>query len=208
MLSSARFRLTAAAQTRRKSLACPADQSQSRFLTVALWCPPMTLYLEDFHPGDRRALGARTVTREEIIAFAQQFDPQPFHLDDASGVYGGIIASGWHTAALAHRLLVDGLVKDVASLGSPGVDELRWLRPVRPGDTLTGAAEVRSAQPRWLRCEAGHGRASKPPQRRHLIRSRPSLGSPGFEAVNHRGEPVMTFKGAGIFGRRPRGDES
>ena len=144
----------------------------------------MTLYLEDFKVGDSRELGARTITRDEIIAFARQFDPQPFHLDDSSTVYGGIIASGWHTASLTHRMMVDGLVKDGASLGSPGVDELRWLKPVRPGDTLAARAEVTEVAPSRSKADRGTVRFA-------------------LEVLNQRGERVMTFRGAGIFLRRP-----
>ena len=97
-------------------------------------------YLEDYVPGSVYELGSLTVTEDEIIRFAQQFDPQVFHLDPElarKSVFGGVIASGWHTAALAMRLLVDHFISRVAALGSPGSDELRWLKPVHPGDTLS-----------------------------------------------------------------------
>jgi acyl dehydratase len=96
-------------------------------------------YFEDYVPGAVYEYGYASVTEAEIIAFAERFDPQPIHTDikfAASGPFGGLIASGWHTAGIAMRLMVDHYVSRVASLASPGVDELRWPAPVRPGDTL------------------------------------------------------------------------
>ena len=96
-------------------------------------------YFEDYVPGAVYEYGYASVTEAEIIAFAERFDPQPIHIDPqfaASGPFGGLIASGWHTASIAMRLIVDHYVSKVASLASPGVDELRWPAPVRPGDTL------------------------------------------------------------------------
>ena len=132
-------------------------------------------------------LGSRTVTKEEIIAFAREFDPQPFHLDEEAAkqtIYGGLLASGWHTGSLMMRLLYDGLLRETLSLGSPGIDELRWLRPVRPGDTLSGRLTV-------LECIPSR---SKPD--RGLLRSL-------MEMRNQHGEVVLTIKGLGLFGRRP-----
>ncbi len=97
------------------------------------------LCFDDFTLGQSFDLGATTVSEAEIIAFARQFDPQPFHLDPDAAArtpFGGVVASGWHTASLCMRLLVDGLLCRTATLGSPGIDALRWLRPLRPGDTL------------------------------------------------------------------------
>ena len=97
-------------------------------------------YFEDYVPGSVYEFGSITVGQEEIIEFAKKYDPQVFHIDpDAAQqtVYGGLIASGWHTCALVMRMLVDHFVPRAASLGSPGADELRWLKPVRPGDTLS-----------------------------------------------------------------------
>ena len=108
------------------------------------------LYFNDFKAGMVEELGGRKVTREEIVAFAREFDPQPFHLDDEAArrtPFGGLIASGWHTAAIVQRLVVDGFVNASASLGSPGVDELRWLKPVRPGDELAVRFEVTETIP-------------------------------------------------------------
>ena len=98
------------------------------------------IYFEDFQVGQVYELGSYTVTEEQIISFATEFDPQPFHIDAglaAETIYGGIIASGLHTASIFMRLLYDGLLCRSASMGSPGQDELRWVRPVRPGDTLS-----------------------------------------------------------------------
>jgi acyl dehydratase len=96
-------------------------------------------YFEDYVPGTTRDCGSVSVDQDEIISFASQFDPQPFHVDPvaaARGPFGGLVASGWHTAGLVMRLLVDNYVSAEASLGSAGLDELRWPHPVRPGDTL------------------------------------------------------------------------
>ena len=103
------------------------------------------LYFEDFAAGQEFDLGRRQVTREEIVEFARAYDPQPFHVDEAAAdtsIYGGLIASGWQTCSVYMRLLVDGLLHRVASMGAPGVDELRWLGPVRPGDSLSAILRV------------------------------------------------------------------
>ena len=125
--------------------------------------------------------------REEIIAFAQQFDPQPFHIDDEAArrsIFGGIIASGWHTASISHRLFVEGLLRTSVSMGSPGLDELRWLLPVRPGDALSVRVEVLSTTP---------------------SRSKPDRGAIKFrfEVRNQKGEVVMTETATALFARRP-----
>lgn len=99
-----------------------------------------TIFFEDFEIGAQGECGPRTITREEIIAFAREFDPQPFHLDEeaAKGTFvGELIASGWHTCALIMRIMFDGLISKTSSMGAPGMDEVKWLKPVRPGDTLT-----------------------------------------------------------------------
>ena len=104
-----------------------------------------TRYFEDFTPGEAIELGSHTITKDEIIAFARQFDPQPFHLDEEAAkatMYGGLLASGWHTGSITMRLLYDGLIKDTISLGSPGLDEIRWIKPVRPGDQLVIEIEM------------------------------------------------------------------
>ena len=94
---------------------------------------------EDFDVGEVIPCGSRTVTEEEIVTFARQFDPQPFHVDVDAGersIYGSLIASGWHTMAMCMRLACDAYILDSTSAGSPGIDELRWLKPVRAGDTI------------------------------------------------------------------------
>lgn len=106
-------------------------------------------YFEDYVPGAVHACGELAVTEEEIVEFARVYDPQPFHLDAehaASGPFGGIVASGWHTAALMMRLFAAHYLSAVASLGSPGVDELRWPAPLRPGRTVSLRATVLSAR--------------------------------------------------------------
>ncbi len=148
------------------------------------------LFLEDFHPGEVAETASRVVPREEIVAFARQFDPQPFHLDEEAArrtPYGGLIASGWHTAALCMRLVVDRALGGGAgsgSLGSPGVDELRWLRPVRPGDALVVRIEVLEVTPS----------RSKPD--RGLVKLR-------YTMRNQDGQEVMTMVALGIMRRRP-----
>jgi len=145
-------------------------------------------YFEDFRVGEVLALGSRQISEAEIIAFAREFDPQPFHVDPErarASVFGGLVASGWHTASLYMRLLVDGLVDMVqSSMGSPGVDKIEWLKPVRPGDTLSGRATIAELIPSKSRPDRG------------IIKT---LG----ELRNQKGEVVMTIRGVGFFGRRP-----
>lgn len=145
------------------------------------------IYLDDFHDGQIIDLGSCTVSREEIIAFASQYDPQPFHTDEEAAkesIYGGLIASGWHTVALFMRLLVDGLLSRAASMGSPGVDEVRWLKPVRPGDTLRARGVVLAVVPSRSKPDRGILRTS-------------------YEMFNQSGEQVLSIKGIGMFARRP-----
>lgn len=147
----------------------------------------VTLYFEDFHVGDTVELGTVTITRESIIAFARQYDPQPFHVDEErarESAFGGLIASGWQTVALFMRLFVDGLLQDAASMGSPGVDEVRWLKPVRPGDTLRARFTVLDAVPSTRKPDRGTVR---------------SLA----EMLNQHDEVVVSLKGLHILGRRP-----
>jgi acyl dehydratase len=106
---------------------------------------PEPLRFEDFTVGRKFSFGDHVVTEEEIIAFSKEYDPQPMHMDPVAAKHdmmGGLIASGWHMCALAMRLIKDGLFHDTTSLGAPGVDEVQWRRPVRPGDRLTMKAEV------------------------------------------------------------------
>ncbi|MDH7799494.1 MULTISPECIES: MaoC family dehydratase [unclassified Beijerinckia] len=108
-----------------------------------------SLYFEDFPKGFVREYGAHHVTKDSIIEFAREFDPQPFHLDEEAGkksILGGLSGSGWQTASVAMRLIYETILHDAASLGSPGVEELRWLKPVRPGDILSLRAEVLDAR--------------------------------------------------------------
>lgn len=108
------------------------------------------LHFDDFEAGQIYPLGSCSVSEEEIVAFAERYDPQPFHIDPAAAegtIYGGVIASGWQTACLFMRLFVDGLLSRSAGMGSPGLDELRWLRPVRPDDRLDARVEVLETRP-------------------------------------------------------------
>lgn len=105
----------------------------------------MTHYFEDLTEEQAHEFGTRTVTRDEIVEFAERYDPQPLHLDEPAAeesIYGTLIASGWHTVCIYTRMLVDGFLDDVANMGGRGAEELRWHRPVRPGDTLSGRVEV------------------------------------------------------------------
>ncbi|MFF9148508.1 MaoC family dehydratase [Streptomyces sp. NPDC014861] len=107
-------------------------------------------YFEDFRPGDVHELGTVTVTAEEVLEFGRRFDPQPFHTDSErakDSPFGGLIASGFHTQSLFMRRYVDGLLAYSDCLGSPGIDEVRYLRPVRPGDVLTARVEILGATP-------------------------------------------------------------
>ena len=146
-----------------------------------------TLWWEDFEVGQTVEMGRHTFTEDEIVSFARQFDPQPFHIDPAAAresAFGGLIASGWHTCAIGMRLMVESYVNRTRSLGSPGLDSVRWLKPVRPGDTLTytrTALERRASASR-----AGVG----------LVKTR-------WEATNQHGDVVLTMEGWGMFGRRP-----
>jgi acyl dehydratase len=143
---------------------------------------------EDYVPGSVRTFGSVLVKEEEIIEFARRYDPQVFHTDPVEArktVYGGLVASGWHTAAMAMRLIVEHYLSHVASVGSPGVDELRWLKPVRPGDRLSVRVSVLEAR----RSE------SKPD--RGVVRSL-------VEVLNQDMALVMTFKGVNILLCRDR----
>ena len=145
------------------------------------------LYFEDLRVGQVVDLGRITVEEEDILAFARQWDPQPFHVDPEAAkesVFGGLIASGWHTGAMWMRLYVDSLLDGAASMGSPGIEELRWLAPVRPGDTLNGSLTVLETTPSERRPDRGTVR----------IRG---------EMVNQDGVVVLSMTSRGHFGRRP-----
>jgi acyl dehydratase len=145
------------------------------------------VYLEDFVVGEVIELGSRPVSREEIVEFASRYDPQPFHVDESAAkasIFGGLIASGWHTASMFMRLFVDRVLAGGATLGSPGIDEIRWPRPVRPGDTLTARVTVLEAAPSRSKPHRGH------------VRIR-------YEVSNQTGETVMTMIGVSLYRRRP-----
>jgi len=146
-------------------------------------------YWEDIKEGEVVELGSRTLDKERMVEFAREFDPQPFHTDEKAAeasIWGGLIASGWLTGSVLMRIFYDGYLKDTASLGSPGIDELRWLKPVRPGDTLTGRFTVLESV------------ASRSKPDRGIVRSL-------MEVVNQHGEVVMTTKGVNFVSRRPAG---
>src|SRR5258708_28593949 len=120
--------------------------------------PAMTLTFEDFTPGHFGTFGPRRVPREEIVAFAAEFDPQPMHLDEAAAAKSmlkGLSASGWHLCSITMRMMFDGYIGRTASLGSPGVNELRWLAPLRPGDDLMLGVQVMEARGSRSRPSAG-----------------------------------------------------
>jgi acyl dehydratase len=145
-------------------------------------------YFEDFHPGQEIDLGQRTVSEEEIIAFATQFDPQPFHIDKeaaAHSIYGGVIASGWHTCSMMMRMVVDGILCTESSMGSPGLDGIRWLQPVRAGDTLS------------LRYVTKEVKASNSKPDRGVVWST-------WVATNQHGETVCTIDGMAMMRRKPQ----
>ncbi len=115
-------------------------------------------YWEDFKSGEIAIYGPRLVTREEIVAFAAEFDPQPTHLDEAAAsatLLGGLAASGWHVTSLLMRLIADGFILDSSSMGAPGVEEFRWLKPLRPGTTISVRTTVLDSRPSKSRPEMG-----------------------------------------------------
>jgi len=147
-------------------------------------------YFDDYLPGATYDCGIFSVNEDEIISFAKQFDPQPFHVDPeaaARGPFGGLIASGWHTAALVMRQLVDNYLPAEASLGSPGLDEMRWPDPVRPGDTLRVRATVVEA-------------------RRSLSKPDRGIMKTVIEAVNQDGRTVMRATATNFLRVRPDSD--
>lgn len=144
------------------------------------------IYWEDLQPGSVRELGTTSVTADEIKAFATQYDPQPFHVDEEAAkhsMFGGLVASGWQTCALAMRLTVDKLLKNSSSQGSPGLESLKWIRPVFPGDVLSLRHTILEARPLRKRPDTG------------LVLSR-------WEMFNQHGGKVLEMEGYGMFGRR------
>ena len=144
-------------------------------------------YFEDVQVGETMRFGRYEVTREEIVEYARQFDPQPFHLDEEAArasMFGGLIASGWHTGAMFIRMVCDGMVPTAATSGSMGFDDLKWLKPVRPGDVLSVDSVVRE------KIES---------------HSRPDRGTVKIESrvSNQRGEVVMSLVSLVIYLRRP-----
>lgn len=144
-------------------------------------------YFEDYRAGDVVEIGDYLITRDEIIDFATRYDPQAFHLDEAAArdsIFGGLIASGWMTCAVLMRILVDDFISPVSSMGSPGIDELRWLKPVRPGDRLRARVTVVDSR-----------RSS----------SRPDRGIVHFhqEALNQDDEVVLSMRGMAMSKCRP-----
>ena len=148
------------------------------------------LYFEDFPVGEVVEFGDRAVTAEEIVEFAREFDPQPFHLDEAAArasMAGGLIASGWHSAALMMRINCDEVFLRSSAQGSPGIESIDWLRPVRPGDRLSVRRTTLSAR---------------------TSRSRPDIGvfEMRFELLNQNREVVMRQQGPLFMRRRPSGE--
>lgn len=146
-------------------------------------------HFEDFFVGDDQALGSFSLTKEEVIEFALQFDPQPFHIDEAAAQashFGGLIASGWHTCSRLMRLMCDAYLLDSASGGSPGVEALNWLKPVRPGDVITAVRKTLEVKP---------------------SRSKPDRGMVLSDTIltNQDGEVVMTMRGWMMLFRRNPG---
>ena len=146
-------------------------------------------YWEDMPVGSTRDLGTITPTPEEIVAFATQFDPQPFHLDEEAAkqsVFGGLCASGWHTCSMAMRLMVTNFLLESSSQGSPGLENIKWLKPVFPGDTLRLQHTVVESRPMTKRLDVG------------LVRT-------VWAMFNQRGEQVLHMEGYGMFRRRTPG---
>jgi acyl dehydratase len=149
----------------------------------------MTTYFEDIIIGTKVSFGSYHVSREEVLAFAQKYDPQPFHLDDEAAAqthFGRISASGWHTCAMVMSMVVENIERAAqAGLGSPGLDELRWHKPVYPGDTLRCESEIIEKTP---------------------SRSRPEMGSfrSRLSAYNQDNVKVMSFLSIGLISTRPK----
>lgn len=148
----------------------------------------MTIYFEDLSPGDTETYGSYEVTEEEMLSFAEQYDPQWFHTDpdraEEESIYDGLIASGWHTAAMTMRMTVDHHLSDAMVLGALGIDELRWPNPVRPGETLSVETEILET------------RTSKSQPDRGIVKV-------FSRTVNKQGEPKLEKTSIVLYGRRP-----
>ena len=145
------------------------------------------IYFEDIAVGDKTISESRTVTKEEILDFAHKYDPQPFHIDEEAAkksIYGGLIASGWHTASTLMRLLVDNMTNNRAGLGSPGFDDLRWILPIRPSDSLRYESTVIEARKSESRPDMGIERAE-------------------IKLFNQNDEVVLSMKSIGMVKTRP-----
>ena len=143
-------------------------------------------YWEDFETGERKSIGSVVVDMDEVIEFASRYDPQPFHVNEKAArqsIYGGLIASGWHTCSMVMRLMCDSYLLESASLGSPGIENVRWLRPVRPGDTLTAYRTIEETRVSSSRPDRG------------IVKSL-------WEVDNQKGELVLTMSGIQFFLRR------
>jgi acyl dehydratase len=151
------------------------------------YIPPRERYFEDYRQGEVFEFGDRLISAEEIVQFATLYDPQPFHLDDAAASrthFGRLAASGWMTASVVMRLMVDHYISQVSSMGSPGIDELRWHKPVHAGDRL------------HVRVTVLETRRSKSKPDRGLLHGL-------NEAFNQHNELVMSYKGWGFYKVRP-----
>lgn len=161
----------------------------TRDTTARFQTPIDQRYFEDYPEGGVFEFGDMAVEEAEVIDFARRFDPQDFHTDPAAAgktVFGGIIASGWHTGSMTMRLYADHYLSKVASLASPGVDELRWIKPVRPGDTLS------------VRVTVEETRRSRSKTDRGIVRS-------FIETLNQNGEVVMSMRAVNLLRCRSAG---
>ena len=146
----------------------------------------MARYFEDIEVGSVYETGSYEITKAEIVEFAEKYDPQPFHVDEAAAAdsaFGELVASGWHTASICMRLLVDDYIDPESAMGAGGVDELRWIRPVRPGDTLRCEIEILEKRPSKSNPEMGHVRTK-------------------LTGYNDDDEPVISWKSLSMVRRR------
>jgi len=148
--------------------------------------PTPRWFWEDLTPGIALTFGPKRVDKDEVLDFAQKFDPQPFHLSEEAGkasLFGGLAASGWHTCGMVMRLMCDGFLLDSSSLGSPGLESLKWLKPVMVDDEISAVMTVLESRPMKSKGHVG------------LTKTR-------WEALNQRGEPVLVIESWAMFGRR------